>query len=120
MVEHNNNKVFHIRRRNVNSIHLDKWLIAHAVIFSTRKSDGGRWIGFGSSMTMSIRVSIYCSTLNSDGSSVPNLAQEMEEIVYGQGHQSSRSLAEVSGVTDLDKDDFWLTFRGQLSIILRF
>jgi len=51
---------------------------------------------------------------------VPNLAQEMEEIVYGQGHQSSRSLAEVSGVTDLDKDDFWLTFRGQLSIILRF
>ena len=51
---------------------------------------------------------------------MPNLAQEMERIVYGQGHQASRSLAEVSGVTDLDKDDFWLTFRGQLSIILRF
>ena len=49
-----------------------------------------------------------------------NLAQEMERIVYDKVHQSSSSLAEVSGVTDLDKDDFWLTFLGQLSIILRF
>ena len=44
----------------------------------------------------------------------------MERIVYDKVHQSSSSLAEVSGVTDLDKDDFWLTFLGLLSIILRF